>query len=189
MFIVISPHIRAFRGMSAKYLLIMSGGFIGMVKKLRISVAIVAALAVALSTGGVAVGSERADLDNLTSHPRNQQEGEEKGLQEGKQGESDQDNLASQAKISKKQAKKAAKKAAKGSVTEVELDEQNGKVVYEVDVGNNEVIVNAKNGKVISVNYDDNGDDDDNDMHGDDHDDRAGREKLDNPLSDKTALN
>lgn len=123
-----------------------------MLKKLRIAAVIVVALAVALSAGGVVVGSEQADPDNSTRLALSQQAGQE-----------DQDNLASQAKISVKQAKEAAEEAAHGVATDVELEKENGQVVYEIEVGNKEVIVNAKNGNVLSVDQEDDDDSDDDD--------------------------
>lgn len=100
--------------------------FLGMVKKLRFAIVIVVALAVALSAGGAAVGSKKADPDKSARLALTEQEGEEKGEQEEAEGEEDQKNLAAQAKISEEQAKEAAEKATGGTATEVELDEQNG---------------------------------------------------------------
>lgn len=134
-----------------------------MIKKIRFAVVIFVAFAVALSVGGAVVRSEQTDSDNSAHHALTEQEGEEKGMQEEEQGEQDQKNLAAQAKISEEQAKEIAEKAANGTATEAELDEQNGQVVYEVDVGDKEVIVNAVNGKVISIGNDDSDDDSDDD--------------------------
>lgn len=137
-------------------------------KKLRFALVIVIALAVALSAGSAA-GPKQTDFDSsapfaLIDHP-----GEEKGLQEEEEeeGEEGQDNLASQAKISEERAEKVAEKAVGGTATDVELDKQNGNVVYEVDVGDKQVIVNAKNGKVLSVNNNGENDSEDDDTNDD----------------------
>lgn len=138
-------------------------------KKLRFALVIIVAMAVALSAGGAVVGPKQTDFDSSAAFALIDHPGEEKGLQEEEEGEEDQDNLASQAKISEERAKKVAEKAVGGTATDVELDRQNGKVVYEVDVGNKEVIVNAKNGKVLSVNN--NGENDSEDDDSDDDND------------------
>lgn len=57
--------------------------------------------------------------------------------------------LASLAKISEGQAKAAAEKGAGGTASSVELENENGNVVYAVTVGNKEVKVDAGNGAIL----------------------------------------
>ncbi|CAM3461792.1 PepSY domain-containing protein [Deinococcus saxicola] len=53
------------------------------------------------------------------------------------------------AKITLDQAKAAAMAAVPGIVTSIELDEEDGYLVYEVKIGGQEVIIDAGNGKVL----------------------------------------
>ncbi|WP_158702732.1 PepSY domain-containing protein [Paenibacillus faecalis] len=81
---------------------------------------------------------------------------------------------SSHAKISSKQASDIAVKAlGGGKVIKVELDEDDGRYIYEVEVrtskGEADVDVDAKTGKVLSIDHDDHDDDDDD--YDDDHDD------------------
>ena len=53
------------------------------------------------------------------------------------------------AKITAEQAKQAAGTVVKGTVDKVELDEEDGFLVYEVKIGNTEVLVDAGNGAIL----------------------------------------
>jgi uncharacterized membrane protein YkoI len=53
------------------------------------------------------------------------------------------------AKITADQAKESALKVQSGEVTELELEAENGSLVYEVTVGETEVFVDAGNGEVL----------------------------------------
>ena len=64
-------------------------------------------------------------------------------------------NLVSQAKISESQAIAAAQTAASGSLNEVDLEHVDGRLVYNVDVGKQDVKVDATTGKVVSSTSDD----------------------------------
>jgi uncharacterized membrane protein YkoI len=64
-------------------------------------------------------------------------------------------DLSSQAKISETQAIAAAQSAASGSLNEVDLEHFDGRLVYNVDVGNTDVKVDATTGKVLSSNLND----------------------------------
>jgi uncharacterized membrane protein YkoI len=64
-------------------------------------------------------------------------------------------NLVSQAKISESEAITAAQSAASGSLNEVDLEHFDGRLVYNVDVGNYDVKVDATTGKVTSSNLND----------------------------------
>lgn len=63
--------------------------------------------------------------------------------------------LASQAKITSDQAKEAAQAEVPGTVTKVELDNENGYLVYSVEVGGKDVKVDAGTGKVLHIEADD----------------------------------
>lgn len=96
------------------------------------------ALAAALTVGAVSIaGAQGGDpVDGLS------EEAEAKAL-------------ASLAKISKSEAEAAAEAAVGGNASETELGNENGALVYEVEIGNQEVKVDAGNGKVLSVQKDD----------------------------------
>jgi uncharacterized membrane protein YkoI len=64
-------------------------------------------------------------------------------------------DLLSQAKVSETQAIAAAQSAASGSLNEVDLEHFDGRLVYNVDVGNTDVKVDATTGKVVSSNLND----------------------------------
>ncbi|MBV6622548.1 MAG: PepSY domain-containing protein [Rivularia sp. (in: Bacteria)] len=53
------------------------------------------------------------------------------------------------AKITPEQAKAAAEAEIGGQASEVELENEDGNLVYEVEIGKKEVIVDAGNGKVL----------------------------------------
>ena len=65
-------------------------------------------------------------------------------LDDGKQ-------LLSQAKITEQQAIAAAQGAAKGDLNEIDLEPWAGRLAFNVDVGSQEVKVDAKTGKVLAV--------------------------------------
>jgi uncharacterized membrane protein YkoI len=64
-------------------------------------------------------------------------------------------DLRSQATIGETQAIAAAQSAASGSLNEVDLEHFDGRLVYNVDVGNTDVKVDATTGKVLSSNLND----------------------------------
>lgn len=53
------------------------------------------------------------------------------------------------AKITAEQAKEAALKAQSGKVTELELEAENGSLVYEVTISETEIFVDAGNGDIL----------------------------------------
>ncbi|MEM7555456.1 MAG: PepSY domain-containing protein [Cyanobacteria bacterium P01_A01_bin.84] len=55
------------------------------------------------------------------------------------------------AKITYEQAKKVGEAAIGGKANEVELDIENGGLVYDVEIGNKEAIIDAGNGKVLYI--------------------------------------
>ena len=64
-------------------------------------------------------------------------------------------DLLSKATITEQEAIKAAQSAATGALNEVDLEYADGKLVYTVDVGSNDVKVDAANGNVVAVDQDD----------------------------------
>jgi uncharacterized membrane protein YkoI len=67
----------------------------------------------------------------------------------------DGNDLLPQATITEAQAIAAAKTAASGALNEVDLEHVGGRLVFNVDVGNHDVKVDAANGRVVSVDQDD----------------------------------
>ena len=63
--------------------------------------------------------------------------------------------LQSQAVISIDEAVAAAQTAATGEIGEIDLETVNGVLVYNVDVGDADVKVDATTGDVVSTDYDD----------------------------------
>jgi uncharacterized membrane protein YkoI len=64
-------------------------------------------------------------------------------------------DLLSQARITEQQAVDAAQAVASGSLNENDLEHYNGKLVYNVDVGKNDVKVDAATGEVLANDKDD----------------------------------
>ena len=64
-------------------------------------------------------------------------------------------NLLPQAKISERQAIAAAQTAASGALNEVDLEHAGGRLVWNVDVGDADVKVDAATGNVVRVDHDD----------------------------------
>ena len=73
----------------------------------------------------------------------------------------DEKALAKRATISREEAVRIAQTAAKGKVIEAAVENEDGNLVYNVEVKNGEetkgVIVDAGNGKVLAVNADEDG--------------------------------
>ena len=64
-------------------------------------------------------------------------------------------NLLPQAKITEAEAIKAAQTAASGPLNEVDLEDYQGHLVFNVDVGSHDVKVDASNGDVLAAPVDD----------------------------------
>ena len=69
------------------------------------------------------------------------------GLDDGK-------DLVPQAKITQAQAEQAAQQAAEGGLGETDLEQYEGRLVYNVDVGSRDVKVDAVSGKVLAAPHD-----------------------------------
>jgi uncharacterized membrane protein YkoI len=61
----------------------------------------------------------------------------------------------SQAKITERQAIAAAQTRASGDLNEVDLEQRDGRLVFNVDVGSHDVKVDAGSGDVVAVDTDD----------------------------------
>ena len=59
------------------------------------------------------------------------------------------ESLQSLAKITLEQAKQAAEEAVGGTASSVELEVENGSLVYQVEIGQTDVVVDAGNGEVL----------------------------------------
>lgn len=81
--------------------------------------------------------------------------GEVLGTDQDERDDDDADAALGQPAISVEQAIAAAQAAASGAVGEVELESELGRLVYGVEIGNQEVIVDATDGAVLSVEQDD----------------------------------
>ena len=64
-------------------------------------------------------------------------------------------DLLSQAKISEQDAIAAAQTAASGPLSEVDLEDYQGQLVFNVDVGSHDVKVDAASGEVLAAPVDD----------------------------------
>jgi uncharacterized membrane protein YkoI len=127
-------------------------------------------LALGLLLGGGSIGAYQVAAQNnnaaqtpTTVQQQEVQEPSYKGsitVDETKyEGKSEQDEskaLAGLAKITADQAKQAAEAQVGGTTSSVELDNENGSLVYEVKIGNQEVKVDAGNGSVLKIEQDDN---------------------------------
>jgi uncharacterized membrane protein YkoI len=71
---------------------------------------------------------------------------------DGNQSEADESKaLQSQATITADQAKQIAETKTGGKATDATLGDENGTVVYEVTVGDQDVKVNAKDGSIVKI--------------------------------------
>lgn len=130
--------------------------------KNSIKAALAVGLATALGAGGFGLVANAKGNVPAASETRIAQatdtevnEGPEDEAKEGTEDEAqDAQEMAqykSLAKITPQQAQKAAEASQGGTATKVELDEEDGSLVYEVKVGKAEVLVDAGNGKVLKT--------------------------------------
>ena len=107
--------------------------------KRRITIVVTVLAAAVLAVGATfAVGGKRGLIwdDDHYAKPG--------ALDDGK-------DLLSQTSIPLRQAVVTAKNAASGQLGQVDLERLNGRIVYTVDVGSNEVHVDANTGAVASI--------------------------------------
>ena len=121
-------------------------------------------------------GDQNADVDNVEEQNGDQNEADTDNIeqQDGDQNEADDVNeaedgdaqapsgtlddgkdLLPQAGIKLDQAIAAAQSAASGSVGEIDLEDYQGKLAFNVDVGDKDVKVNAADGSILAADSDD----------------------------------
>ena len=110
----------------------------GLTMQAKIAGALVAATLIAVAGGAVA-NAAAGDGGSVTAASR---------LDDGMQ-------FATRATISEQQAIAAAQARASGSLNEVDLEQADGRLVFNVDVGAHDVTVDAATGRVMSVDADD----------------------------------
>jgi uncharacterized membrane protein YkoI len=98
----------------------------------KVGAAVAAIAAVGVGAAGIATASS----------------GSASRLDDGKQ-------YLSQAKVSEQEAIATAQQAATGDLNEVDLEQYNGVLAWNVDVGKTDVKVDAQTGKVLDVSQDD----------------------------------
>jgi uncharacterized membrane protein YkoI len=84
---------------------------------------------------------QASDRDKETNDAANEQVGDQK----------ESAKLQPLAKITSRQAQQAAESAQGGQAKNVKLENENGNLVYAVEIGNREVTVDAGNGKILST--------------------------------------
>ena len=120
-------------------------------KRTYTAVAAVAAMGlgaagIATASGGAAAGSNNAQApEHETIHAPDSSGSR---LDDGA-------DLLPQARISEAEAIKAAQTAASGPLNEVDLEDYQGTLVFNVDVGTHDVKVDASNGNVLAAPVDD----------------------------------
>ncbi|OKH25946.1 peptidase [Hydrococcus rivularis NIES-593] len=123
--------------------------------KTLVKIALTATLVSTLGTlglSGLAIASESQDTNNVqTSQAR--EEGEQNEQEESQEDDAEEKQeaarLQSLAKITAQQAKQAAETAQGGTASKVELEDEDGNLVYQVVIDQTEVMVDAGNGKVL----------------------------------------
>lgn len=106
--------------------------------------------------------AKEADIDDVEEECGPQDEAEDAGEQDDANEEKvspgqidDGADLLPQASITLDQAIAAAQGAASGEIGEVDLEYYQGKLVFNVDVGDEDVKVDAANGSILGVESDD----------------------------------
>jgi len=105
--------------------------------------------------------AEEADADSVEEQCGDQNEaddaneGEDDGVQAPSDTLDDGKDLLPQASITLDQAIAAAQGAASGPLGEVDLEDYQGKLVFNVDIGDKDIKVDASDGSIVSVDSDD----------------------------------
>lgn len=120
-------------------------------------------LVTALGAGGVALvanaeGDSPASARIAQAVDSEANEGPEDEANEGPENEAEEGNEAEEmsqyqalATVTPEQAQQTAEAAQGGTATKVELDEEDGSLVYEVEFANAEVLVDAGNGEILKT--------------------------------------
>jgi uncharacterized membrane protein YkoI len=123
--------------------------------KLTKKLAVVAALAGVVGFAGInqVVSAQSVQTPSaITAQQRSNETAEpNEGTGENETANEQQETaqLQALAKITPQQAQQAAQAAQPGQVTGVQLEDENGSLVYAVKIGQNEVKVDAGNGKIL----------------------------------------
>lgn len=121
--------------------------------KTSMKVILAAAFAGTLAVGGlVKVGHAQSPV-TVMSHQKTIQiaeasDGDGETNDDGQ--EKSESQLQSLAKITPQQAKQAAETAVGGTAKKVKLENENGSLIYAVEIGSKELTIDAGNGKVLS---------------------------------------
>jgi uncharacterized membrane protein YkoI len=131
---------------------------------------IISMLALGLLLGGGSIGAYQvmAQNNNATQTPATVQQQDvqdpsyhgsitvDETKYDGKSEQDESKDLVGLAKITADQAKQAAEAKVGGAASSVELGSENGSLVYEVKIGDQEVKVDADNGAILKIEQDDN---------------------------------
>ena len=96
-----------------------------------------------------------ADTDNIEEEIGDQNEADDSTEQQQSGVLDDGKNLLPQAQITLDQAIAAAQSAASGAVGEIDLEQTHGRLVFNVDIGDKDVKVDANDGSIVAVDSDD----------------------------------
>ena len=96
-----------------------------------------------------------ADTDNIEEEIGDQNEADDSTEQQQSGVLDDGKNLLPQAQITLDQAIAAAQSAASGAVGEIDLEQTHGRLVFNVDIGDKDVKVDASDGSIVAVDSDD----------------------------------
>lgn len=110
--------------------------------------------ALAIGGAGIATASNSAQSGGQPSAPAAEKEVIHSPDASGSRLDDGAD-LVPQAKITEAQAIRAAQTAASGPLNEVDLEDYQGSLVFNVDVGSHDVKVDASNGDVLAAPVDD----------------------------------
>jgi uncharacterized membrane protein YkoI len=95
------------------------------------------------------------DTDNVDEECGDQNAADDASEQHQSGALDDGKNLLPQAKITVDEAIAAARSAASGAVGEIDLEHAGGRLVFNVDVGDKDVKVDALDGSIVAVDSDD----------------------------------
>jgi uncharacterized membrane protein YkoI len=95
------------------------------------------------------------DTDNIEEQSGDQNEADDSAEQQQSGVLDDGKDLLPQAQITLDQAIAAAQSAASGPVGEVDLERSHGRLVFNVDIGDKDVKVDAGDGSIVGVDSDD----------------------------------
>jgi Peptidase propeptide and YPEB domain len=112
------------------------------------------------------IGEGNDEANNTTKPSENVQKLALKNKNEMSDGDGEENDeredarLQSLAKITPQEAKKIAEDKVGGTADKVQLENEGGNLVYAIDIGKKEVLVDAGNGKILQVQNDNESDDD-----------------------------